>query len=187
MPSLVRRFEAQAALTHWDSWHKLPGTFPPADLRRVPDHWRSFNSRHSLLTNSPRLATNPVNAVLNFLYGVAESEARLALATLGMDAGLGFLHADSRKRDSCAYDLLAAIRPQVDEFVLEWLRREHFRREWFFEERNGNCRLMGSFAVRLSETAQYGVEQWRLTRSGFRMSCRQRFQRLPDIMAQPPG
>jgi len=27
------------------------------------------------------------------------------------------------------------------------------RREWFFEERNGNCRLMGPFAVRISETA----------------------------------
>jgi CRISPR-associated endonuclease Cas1 len=150
----VRRFEAQAALSYWDSWHKLPVTYSAADLRRVPDHWQSFGSRHSCLTNSPRLATNPLNAVLNYLYAVAESEATLALASLGIDPGIGFLHADSRKRDSCACDLLEAIRPQVDEFVLEWLRREHFRREWFFEERNGNCRLMGSFAARLSETAQ---------------------------------
>jgi hypothetical protein len=28
------------------------------------------------------------------------------------------------------------------------------RREWFFEQRDGNCRLMGSFAARLSETVQ---------------------------------
>jgi len=27
------------------------------------------------------------------------------------------------------------------------------RRDWFFEQRNGNCRLMASFAIRLAETA----------------------------------
>jgi hypothetical protein len=103
----------------WDSWHKLPVTFPPVDLRRVPDHWQSFGSRQSPLTNSPRLAANPPNAILNYLYAVLESEARLALAALGMDPGIGFLHNDSRKRDSLACDLMQPVRPQVDEFVLE--------------------------------------------------------------------
>jgi CRISPR-associated protein Cas1 len=51
-----------------------------------------------------------------------------------MDPGIGFLHNDSRKRDSLACDLMEPVRPQVDESVLEWLRRECFRREWFFEE-----------------------------------------------------
>lgn len=37
--------------------------------------------------------------------------------------------------------------------MLEWISQEPLRREWFFEQREGNCRLMGSFAVRLSETA----------------------------------
>jgi CRISPR/Cas system-associated endonuclease Cas1 len=128
----VRRFEAQAALIYWNSWHKLPVTFPPVDLRRVPDHWQSFGSRQSPLTNSSRLAANPPNAILNYLYAVWESEARLALAALGMDPGIGFLHNDSRKRDSLACDLLEPVRPQVDEFVLEWLRREPLHREWFF-------------------------------------------------------
>ena len=31
--------------------------------------------------------------------------------------------------------------------------RQHLRREWFFEQGDGNCRLMGSFAARLSELA----------------------------------
>jgi CRISPR-associated endonuclease Cas1 len=149
----IRRFEAQAALTYWDPWHKLPVTYPPADLHRVPEHWQSFGSRQSPLTNSPRRAANPPNAILNYLYAVLESEARLALAALGMDPRIGFLHNDSRNHDSLACDVMESVRPQVDEFVLDWLRREHFRREWFFEERDGNCRLMGSFAARLSETA----------------------------------
>lgn len=49
---------------------------------------------------------------------------------------------------------MEAIRPQVDAFLLDWLKREPLRRQWFLEERNGNCRLMSSLASRLSETSQ---------------------------------
>jgi hypothetical protein len=52
-----------------------------------------------------------------------------------------------------ACDLMEPVRPQVDAYVLDWISREPIRREWFFEQRDGNCRLMASFAVRLSETA----------------------------------
>jgi hypothetical protein len=44
------------------------------------------------------------------------------------------------------------VRPQVDAFVLDWITRAPVKREWFFEQRDGNCRLMAPFAVRLSET-----------------------------------
>jgi hypothetical protein len=91
--------------------------------------------------------------MLNYLYALLESEARLAAAALGLDPGLGVMHFDSRTRDSLACDLMEPVRPQVDAYLLDWLSREPLRREWFFEQRNGNCRLMGSFAMRLSETA----------------------------------
>jgi hypothetical protein len=45
------------------------------------------------------------------------------------------------------------LRPEVDAYVLNWLHREPLRREWFFEQRNGNCRLMASFASYLAETS----------------------------------
>jgi hypothetical protein len=45
------------------------------------------------------------------------------------------------------------VRPQVDAYLLDWITRQPLRREWFFEQRDGNCRLAGSFAVRLSDTA----------------------------------
>ncbi len=63
------------------------------------------------------------------------------------------LHSDLRSRDSLASDLMEPVRPKVDELLLNLLISEQLRREWFFEERDGNCRLMASFAVRLSETA----------------------------------
>jgi CRISPR-associated endonuclease Cas1 len=149
----LRLIEAQAAAAYWSAWHTAPITFPTNDLKRVPEHWRTFGSRRSQLTGSPRLATNPVNAILNYLYTVLESEARLAAAALGLDPGLGFLHLDTPARDSLASDLMEPIRPNVDAYVLSWIRDQPLRREWFFEEHDGNCRLMAPFAVRLSETA----------------------------------
>ena len=93
------------------------------------------------------------NAILNYIYALLESESRLALATLGLDPGLGVLHNDLRGRDSLASDLMEPVRPKVDAFVLKLLTSERLRREWFFEQRDGNCRLMASFAAILSETA----------------------------------
>jgi hypothetical protein len=63
------------------------------------------------------------------------------------------IHLDTPYRDSLACDLMEPVRPQVDAYFLDWISREPLKREWFFEHRDGNCRLMGSFAARLSETA----------------------------------
>jgi CRISPR-associated endonuclease Cas1 len=150
----IRRWEAQGALAYWTAWHTLPITYPRADLVKVPEHWRVFGSRISPLTKSPRLAANPPNSMLNFLYAILECEARLALAQLGLDPGIGVLHNDLKNRDSLACDLMEPIRPHVDAFLLDWLRRGPIRREWFFEERDGNCRLSSSLAGELSETSR---------------------------------
>jgi CRISPR-associated protein Cas1 len=149
----IRLIEAQAAGAYWSSWRNLPINFPRNDLHRVPDHWRTFGARISPLTGSPRLAANPPNAILNYLYAVLESETRLAAAALGLDPGLGVLHVDAQARDSLACDLMESGRPIVDAYLLDWITRQPLKRGWFFEERNGNCRLMGPFALRLSETA----------------------------------
>jgi hypothetical protein len=95
---------------------------------------------------------NPPNAILNYLYSLLESEARLAAAALGLDPGLGMLHVDTKGRSSLACDLMEPVRPQVDAFLLDWIMREPLKRQWFFEQSDGTCRLMASFTARLSET-----------------------------------
>jgi CRISPR-associated endonuclease Cas1 len=149
----VRHYEAQAAQAYWSAWSDIPIDFPRNDLRRVPEHWRRFGTRKSPLTGSPRRAVSPPNAILNYLYTILESEARLAASAMGLDPGIGVLHVDTDARDSLACDLMEPVRPQVDAYLLSWIMRGPLRREWFFEERDGKCRLIGSFAVRLSETA----------------------------------
>jgi CRISPR-associated endonuclease Cas1 len=149
----VRLVESRAAAAYWSSWRTLPIIFPRKDHYRVPAHWRTFGTRVSPLTGSPRLAVNPPNAVLNYLYCLLESESRLAAATLGLDPGFGVLHVDTKARDSLACDLMEPVRPHVDAFLLDWIMSEPLKREWLFEQSDGNCRLMAEFAARLSETA----------------------------------
>lgn len=153
----IRQLESQAAQAYWSAWRGLPINFPTADLRRVPEHWRTFGTRKSVLTGSPRLAINPPNAMLNYMYALLESESRLAAASVGLDPGIGVLHVDTDARDSLACDLMEPARPHVDAYLLKWITEGPLRREWFFEQRDGNCRLMGSFAMRLSES----LSTWR--------------------------
>ena len=149
----VRYLESKGAATYWAAWRNLPITFPKSDLPRVPDHWRRFDTRKSPLTGSQRLAANPANAILNYLYAVLESETRLAVTALGLDPGLGFWHVDTPARDSLACDLMEPVRPQIDSYLLDWITRAPLKRNWFFEQRDGNCRLMSELAVELSQTA----------------------------------
>jgi CRISPR-associated endonuclease Cas1 len=93
----LAQVERQGALAYWSAWRSLAVTYPRKDLQRVPKHWLTFGTRRSPLTGSPRLAVNPLNAILNYLYAVLESEARLALAALGLDPGLGVMHVDTRR------------------------------------------------------------------------------------------
>ena len=149
----IRVIEARAAKTYWKAWQVVPIVFPDRDVPRVPEHWRQFRSRVSPLTGSSRLAANPINAILNYLYALLEAECRLAVATLGLDPGMGVLHTDTINRDSLACDLMEPVRPDVDAYVLNRILRQPLKRSWFFEERNGNCRLMADLATQLAETA----------------------------------
>jgi CRISPR-associated endonuclease Cas1 len=148
----IRQLEAQAAQSYWSAWRSLPISFPTADCHRVPEHWCTFGTRKSVLTGSPRLAVNPPNAMLNYMYALLESESRLAAAAVGLDPGIGVLHVDTDARDSLACDLMEPARPHVDAYLLKWITQGPLRRDWFFERRDGNCRLMGSLAERLSQS-----------------------------------
>jgi hypothetical protein len=120
----------------------------------VPEHWLTFGRRHSLISNpTPRRAINPANAILNYLYAILEAEARIAALRMGLDPGLGVLHADQRARDSLPCDLMEAVRPKVDAFVLELLASRTFRKTDLFETREGICRLMPPFTHELAETS----------------------------------
>lgn len=152
-PADLRVLEANAAAVYWDAWRNIPIHFARRDEPRVPTHWRTFGTRGSLLTGGPRKAINPANALLNYLYAIVEAEARLAALTVGCDPGLGLLHTDIRSRDSLACDLMEPVRPIVDQFVMDMLSARVFRKDEFFETREGVCRVLSPVNSFLAETA----------------------------------
>jgi len=153
----LRLIEAQAAKLYWQAWSEMPICWPRKDERRVPEHWKRFGSRISPLTHSPRLASTPPNALLNLLYALLESESRLSAVAMGLDPSIGCLHVDTPSRDSFACDIMEPIRPKCDAFILNWLQSEPLCKLDFWEDRNGNCRIGSSLAIKLCETS----DTWR--------------------------
>jgi CRISPR-associated endonuclease Cas1 len=153
----VRLIEAKAAALYWKAWSKVSTRFPGRDLARIPARWARYDSRASLLTAAPRAATNPVNALLNYLYALLESEARLALLGAGLDPTLGVLHADQRNRDSFALDAMEPVRPNVDSFVLDLMEAHVFTSRNFVELPNGVCRVRAPLTHDLALT----LPRWR--------------------------
>jgi CRISPR-associated endonuclease Cas1 len=149
----LRQIEGDAAATYWGAWKGMALRWAKLDESRIPDHWKHFGTRTSPLTRSPRLAANPANALLNYAYAILEAEARIAALTVGLDPGLGVLHADLNARDSLVLDLMEAVRPTVDAWIAELLATRTFRKADFFETREGNCRLMSPLAKSLAEQA----------------------------------
>jgi CRISPR-associated endonuclease Cas1 len=150
-----RLIEAKAAATYWrDAWAPVSVQFIRRDAPKVPDHWKSFGGRQSALATvaSPRRATNPANALLNYLYALGEAEARLALLAVGLDPGLAFLHVDQKPRDSAALDVLEATRFDIDAYVLRLLRERSWSHRDFTELDDGTCRILAPVTHDLAAT-----------------------------------
>ena len=94
-----------------------------------------------------RPPTDPVNALLSFSYSLITQECVSALAGVGLDPYVGFLHKDRPGRPGLALDLLEEFRSYWSErFVLTLINRKQFRLKDFVSE--------GSGAVRLTDEAR---------------------------------
>jgi CRISPR-associated endonuclease Cas1 len=145
--------ERDAALAYWHAWANVETQFRPVDRQRVPEQWLTFMQRGSPLTSSSRLAVNPANAILNYLYALLEAETTIACHAVGLDPTLGIVHADYKSRDSLALDLMETVRPDVDAYALDLFDGHIFAPSDFHETRRGACRLLPPLTHRLAETA----------------------------------
>lgn len=65
-----------------------------------------------------RPATDPLNAALNYLYGMLYAQVGMATVAAGLDPYLGFLHTDGYARPAFTFDLIEPFRPWVDELLV---------------------------------------------------------------------
>ena len=185
----VRLCEAQAAAIYWNAWRTVPLRLRGRDLARMPAHWARYDSRASVLTGAPRAATNPVNALLNYLYALLESESRLALLAVGLDPTLGVLHADQRNRDSFALDAMEPVRPDVDAFVLDLLEERSSTSRDFGSSRTvfagSRAPLTHELALTLPHGANACGRSWRTSRKRFANPWSIKAQRLARSRLNP--
>jgi CRISPR-associated protein Cas1 len=101
-------------------------------LIRVDKPALRFGSRNR------RPPTDPINALLSFLYTLAIHDCRSALESVGLDPAVGFLHRDRPGRPSLALDLVEEFRPLLaDRLALSLLNRKQLGEGDFVTLDNG--------------------------------------------------
>ncbi len=149
-PSEMMIFEAQASAGYWNTWKNISVNFATRDQKNLPDHWVIFNKRASDFGNRPRKATNPANAMLNYLYAILKGETTTALQAIGLDPGIGLLHADNPESPNLSLDVMEPVRPSVDTWFLSFLEKRVFSKREFYEMTDGSVRLGGDIRRELS-------------------------------------
>jgi CRISPR-associated protein Cas1 len=81
---------------------------------------------------SRRPPQDNVNALLSFVYSLLEHDARSALAAVGLDPAVGFLHADRPGRPGLSLDVMEELRAFVaDRLVLSLINLRVVQPEGF--------------------------------------------------------
>jgi CRISPR-associated protein Cas1 len=88
-----------------------------------------------------RYAEDPINALLNYGYGILLGECLRAIHYAGLDPYGGFLHADRPGKPSLALDLMEEFRAQVVDRVVFGLATKRVLSPPDFETVDGVCRL----------------------------------------------
>lgn len=101
-------FEANAAVEYW------------AALRSVIPEMYGWTER------TTRGATDPVNSLLNYGYGVLRTRVEYALHLAGLDSFAGFIHADRPGKPSLTLDMMEEFRSvAVDRLVIGLVNRRY--------------------------------------------------------------
>ena len=89
-----------------------------------------------------RPPTDPINALLSFLYSILGNDISAALQGVGLDPQVGFLHCERPGRDSLALDLLEEFRAFIaDRLVLSLLNRQQIKPDDFDVSASGSVCL----------------------------------------------
>ena len=136
--------EGRVGYAYFDAWRTCQIKWKGTDRNPISDDWRQIGRRSSKLgtTSHPnRFATHPVNAMLNYAYGILESQVRMQVVAIGLDPTIGILHGTARGQHGLVFDLMEPLRPIVDHKVLEFVQAHTFQPGDFTLANNGICRL----------------------------------------------
>lgn len=160
--SQLMGLEGRVGYAYFNAWYACPIKWKGTDRHPIPDDWRQIGRRSSKLGSAShpnRFATHPINAMLNYAYGILEGQVRMQVVAAGLDPTIGILHGNARGQHGLVYDLMEPLRPTIDRKILEFVQARTFHPTDFNLTNNGNCRLNPELARNVVKTitaSQYG-------------------------------
>ena len=144
----IMGYEGSAAAAYW----KVLGQLPPEQFR--------FSNR----TQHPAL--DPVNAMINYSYGVLYSKVERACIIAGLDPYIGFLHTDNYNKKSLVFDMIEVFRIYADRVVLKLFTGRQCKKDMFRKESSGSIilekpakeLLLNKFNEYMDEKVKYKVK-----------------------------
>jgi CRISPR-associated protein Cas1 len=155
-PALYRelRLCANEVLDHWIEMEQIrhypeyqDGTLTVADLRHelmgiegraAQKYWQAVKQvlpeKYQFPGRKGRGATDPINAALNYAYGILYGQVERALVLAGLDPFAGFLHVDRPGKPSLTLDFIEEFRPVVVDRTIFGLANKNVAFE--FDEHN---------------------------------------------------
>ncbi len=136
----LRGIEGEAAATYFANFNNLITVDDPAFV---------FNGRNR------RPPTDPINAILSFLYVLLAHDCRSALESVGLDPCVGFMHTDRPGRASLALDLMEEFRAYIaDRTALSLINRRQLQPDDFIDSAGGAVILTDDARKKLLATWQ---------------------------------
>lgn len=138
--------EGIAAAAYFRYWYTLSLQWKGIGKKPIPQEWLRIGTRIGP-NHSNQFALHPVNAILNYAYGVLENQVRGQILAVGVDPTIGYMHSTLEKgRPSLVFDLMEPVRPVMDLKILEFVLKHKFSPGDFILNKQGICSLHPQFA-----------------------------------------
>lgn len=156
----LRMIEAAAAASYFNAWKGIPLIWRSKWKHPVPDAWLTIGSRGTgggrFLSN--RNAKHPVNALLNYAYGMLNGRVHIEAVAEGYDPRRGIMHHDRDEGDAFAwvFDMIEPRRAEVDAAVLRFVLTTPLIGADFVLRSDGVCRLTPNLARHVANLGRLG-------------------------------
>jgi len=145
----VRAIEGECAAAYFAAWAEITMQWKAEGRYPVPDGWRAFRSRSSILTGRKAKnwkASHPINAMLNYAYAVRAAQLQIEAVADGLDPFTGIMHHSREGFPAYIYDVIEPERPKVDAAIVAFTRSRKFSGADFILRKDGVCRLSPQLA-----------------------------------------
>ena len=141
--------EGDCAAAYFRAWHGVPLNWSGIKRKPVPNNWLEIVPRNMLWQRHAQNARHPINAMLNYGYGILKGQLLIEAVAAGLDPSIGFVHGNYSNRIPLILDLMEPLRPVVDSNILRFALSHMFTPGDFTINRTGGCRLNPQLAKQI--------------------------------------